>query len=264
MINELQKGVLVAIVEGVTEFLPVSSTGHMILVGDLIQFTGDKEKTFSIAIQLGAILSVLVLLWPRFLACIPFGEQKIQRFSNAINVALACAPAFVMGFLFHDLIKEKLFSSFSVAIALMVGAVLMLIIDRGNPITAKSDINSISWKEALLIGIAQCFALWPGFSRSGATILGGLLVGLNRKTAAEFSFVVAVPVMVAATAYDLLKSIHLLHKEDLMLFVVGGGVAFITALISVKWLLGIVSRYTLKPFALYRIALGLIVLFYLQ
>lgn len=258
--DEIQKAILVALVEGITEFLPVSSTGHMILVGDLIGFTGDKEKTFSIAIQLGAILSVVVLLWPRFLACLPFGEDRGQKWKNAVNVALACGPAFVFGFLFHNIIKERLFNPLSVALALIVGALLMLLIDRGEKASAKTDMAAITPKEAFFIGVAQCFALWPGFSRSGATILGGLLVGLKRSVAAEFSFVVAVPVMVAATGYDLLKSVHLLHREDLLLFLVGSVVAFVTALLSVKWLMKIVSSHTLAPFAVYRILLGGLVL----
>jgi undecaprenyl-diphosphatase len=261
--DEIQKGIIVALVEGLTEFLPVSSTGHMILVGDIIGFAGDKEKTFSIAIQLGAILSVVVLLWPRFLACIPFGELRGQKLSNALNVILACAPAFVLGFLFHKLIKETLFNPFSVALALIVGGVLMLLVDRSNRVAVTHDMTAITPKKAFLIGIAQCFALWPGFSRSGATILGGLLVGLKRSVAAEFSFVVAVPVMVAATGYDLLKSMHLLHKEDITLFLLGSVVAFVTALLSVKWLMRIVSLYTLAPFAVYRIVLGGIVLVFI-
>ena len=256
------KALLMGAVEGITEFLPISSTGHLIITGDLIGFEGPVATTFEIAIQLGAILSVCWIYRDKFLDVLKGlgGEAAAQRF--VINLALAFIPAAVLGLLFHDVITQILFNPVSVAIALIVGGVLILLVERFHLPVDVTDVDAMDWKHALKIGFMQALALIPGTSRSGATIIGGLLFGLSRRAATEFSFFLAVPTMFAATGYDLFKNRAAMHAGDLGVFAVGFVVAFITAMIAVKTFLRYVAHHDFSVFAWYRIVFGGLVLWY--
>lgn len=256
--------IVLGIVEGLTEFLPISSTGHMILVGQAIGVSGGVVETFEIFIQLGAILAVMLLYRDRFFKLLDFSANCGNEFRGQRGILLlsvACMPAFVFGFLLHKYIKENLFSTTTVAAALIVGAIMILIVEHrcGNKKNIL-QLKQINVKSALVIGLFQCLALWPGMSRSASTIIGGLVCGLDRKLAAEFSFLVAVPVMFAAVGYDLLKSYATLSIDHLPIFAVGFVVAFLSGVIAVKAFIKLLSRFTLLPFAYYRIAIGVLVL----
>jgi len=258
----LFKAFILGIVEGATEFLPVSSTGHLIIVGDLLNFNDDKGKVFEIVIQLGAILAVCWEYRRKLLDTVVniSSQSKAQHF--VLNLFLAFMPAAVLGLAFHSLIKIHLFSSLTVAIALIIGGFAILAIER-LPLKVKTrNIDQLSPKQAFQIGLAQSVALIPGVSRSGATILGGMLFGLSRHTATEFSFFLAIPIMFAATVFDVYKSWHVLSVDDVSMFAVGFITAFFSALIAIKFLLRYVGSHDFKPFAWYRIAVGLLVLWY--
>jgi undecaprenyl-diphosphatase len=262
--------IILGIVEGVTEFIPVSSTGHLILAGHLLSFKGRMAATFYIVIQLGAILAVVILYWPRFIGLLPNQDWK-KGFSKTIGfrglqgcllLGLTTLPALLTGKFAYPFIKGTLFNPTSVAIALAAGALGILAVERWRPKIKTDSLDGILWPQALLIGIFQCFSMWPGISRAGATIIGGLLNGLDRKTAAEYSFLAAVPVMVAATGYDLFRSWSEFARGDLIFLAVGFGVSFITAYFTVSAFIRLLGRWTLKPFAWYRIALAPVVLFF--
>ncbi len=258
----LCKALIQGLVEGATEFLPISSTGHLIIVGDLLSFNDDKAKVFDIVIQLAAILAVCWEYRRKLIDTVLHitHQSKAQKFS--LNLIIAFLPAALIGLAFHDQIKAHLFSPLTVAIALILGGIAILIIEQ-TPLNGKTvSIDAMSHKQALKIGFAQAAALIPGVSRSGATILGGMLFGLNRHTATEFSFFLAIPIMFAASGYDLLKSWQLLSMDDLGMFAVGFVTAFASALVAIKFLLRFVASHNFKVFAWYRIALGLIVIAY--
>lgn len=257
----LLKAFILGVVEGATEFLPVSSTGHLIIVGDLLDFNDDKGKVFEIVIQLGAILAVCWEYRQRLQnVAANIGQPSAQRF--IVNIAIAFLPASILGLIFHDMIKEHLFSPITVAIALILGGFVILAIERWAPRVDTPTVDDMDWKHALKIGIAQCCALIPGVSRAGSTILGGVVFGLSRKAATEFSFFLAIPIMLAATTYDLFKNWHLLDVHDLPMFVVGFVTAFVAALVATKTLLRYVSNHDFRVFAWYRIIFGIIVLTY--
>jgi undecaprenyl-diphosphatase len=252
---------LMGLVEGLTEFLPVSSTGHLILTGHLLGFTGPKAESFEIAIQLGAILSVVVLYRERFTGLLK--SDPARTFSGTRGVLLlflTSLPALILGFLAHRAIKEHLFGPRTVALAFVAGALMMFVVEtlaaRRSRVRRVAGLDSLSPGLALGIGCFQCLALWPGFSRSGATIMGGMLLNVDRRTAAEYSFLAAVPVMCAAVGYDLLKSWQLFEPGDLAFLAVGFIVSFLSAIVAVKGFISLVSRMTLLPFALYRLALA--------
>ena len=253
--------VIMGLVEGLTEFLPVSSTGHLILAGHLLDFTGLRADTFEIAIQLGAILAVVVLYRERFLGLLT--SDPARPFSGPRGVwllFLTSLPALVVGFLAHHAIKEHLFGPRTVALALLVGGLLMFLVEhlaekRGQA-RQVGGLDSISPKLALGIGFFQCLSLWPGISRAGATIMGGMLLRADRKTAAEYSFLAAVPVMCAAVGYDLLKNWRLFSPDDFAFLAIGFVVSFVSGWAAVKGFIGLLSRFTLKPFAWYRLALA--------
>ena len=243
---------ILGIVEGVTEFLPISSTGHLILVGDLLGANDERWNVFNIVIQTGAMLAVVWEYRARFFRI----DIALYR-----NLAVAFIPAAVLGLLFSKIIKGYLFHAVPVALAFIVGGIIILLVER-NP-RARSRVENVSemtWLDALKVGFAQCFALIPGTSRSGATIIGGMLFGLSRKAATEFSFFLAVPTLMAAGAYDLLKHRHLFSTSDLPMFGVGSVTAFVSAFVVVRWLIRYVATHDFKPFAWYRIVFGLIVL----
>lgn len=256
----LFKALILGIVEGLTEFLPISSTGHLILVGDLLSFNDEKGKVFTIVIQLGAILAVC---WEyrvkiRNVVMDIGSRQEANRF--VLNLLIAFLPAAILGLLLIKTIKHYLFHPVPVAMAFIIGGILILWAERRKHVIDVERVEDMDWKHALKIGLAQCLALIPGTSRSGATIIGGLFSGLSRKAATEFSFFLAIPIMFAATFYDVYKNRDILHFDDLGLFLVGFVASFISALLAVRGLLRFVSHHDFTVFAWYRIGFGLIVL----
>ena len=252
---EILKAIILGLVEGATEFIPVSSTGHLIIASEWLDFTGDRAKTFEIFIQLGAILSVVWLYRKTFLGLLTSWAERGPR-RLFLNLAIAFLPAAIVGFLFHDWIKEHLFNTFTVAIAMVAGGILILLIEALKPATRVQATEEIPPMTALGVGLAQVLSLFPGVSRSGATIMGGYCLGLSRRAATEFSFFLAVPVMFAATLFDLAGSTDHLVAADAPLFAAGFVVAFISALIVVKAFLGYVSHKSFAVFAWYRILFG--------
>lgn len=253
--------VILGIVEGLTEFIPVSSTGHLILSGKLLNFTGERAATFEVFIQLGAILAVVILYRERFrrfltLENIVSGLKMKQHELNWMHIAVAILPAMVLGYLAHGIVKKYLFSAETVLIGLIIGGVLMIVAERMPITTLATDLDKINFRQCLAIGLAQCLSLWPGFSRSGATISGGLLAGLNHKTAAEFSFIIAVPVMIAATGYDLIKSWSFFTTDFIVMLLIGFTVSFVVAVLAIVGFLRLLQRIKLTPFAFYRFVLA--------
>ena len=257
---------ILGIVEGLTEYIPVSSTGHLILAGHLLGFTGPQAETFEIFIQLGAILAVAGAFPGRFLALIPGRtEGGLSGWRGLGLLALTTGPGLAMGKLAHDAIKAHLFNPVTVAAGLAVGALLMLATERWCAREGRlrtRGLGGFTWKQALGIGCFQCLALWPGMSRSSSTIVGGMIFGLERGAAAEYSFLAAVPIISAATVYDLFKSRNLLSVGDIGYFAVGFGVSWLLAWVSIRFLLRFLVTHTLRSFAIYRIFAALIV-FYL-
>ena len=258
----LFKAFILGIVEGATEFLPISSTGHLIIVGDLLNFNDDKGKVFEIIIQLGAILAVCFEFRNRLINTITHIKNDASAQGFVLNLIIAFIPAALLGLVFHGYIKEYLFSPISVAIALIIGGFAILYIEKFTKHASTQQIEAISRKQALQIGLAQSLALIPGVSRAGATILGGMVFGLTRQTATEFSFFLAIPIMFAATGYDVLKSWHLLNMADFPMFIVGFITAFLSALLVIKALIRFVANHDFIGFAWYRIIFGSIVLAY--
>jgi undecaprenyl-diphosphatase len=252
--------IILGIVEGLTEFLPVSSTGHLILAGYVLNFTGEEATSFEIVIQLGAILSVIVYFRRRLLSLIV--ELPVNPVSQRLALALTVAfvPAAILGLVLHKRIEQYLFGPVTVAWALILGGVVILIVEHNIGRRQTQGLNEIDIRQAWWVGIAQCFSLFPGVSRSGATIIGGLLTGLDRTTATEFSFLLSIPTMLAATGYKIVKSHDLLLQADPLLLPLGLAVAFVTGLAVVAGFLAFVRSHTFKSFAYYRIVLGLIIL----
>ncbi|NCD24286.1 MAG: undecaprenyl-diphosphate phosphatase [Deltaproteobacteria bacterium] len=252
--------IILGIVEGLTEFLPVSSTGHLIITGHLLGFTGPKAETFEIVIQLGAILAVVALYWPTFWGLIRPTTRTFSGVRGMYLLFLTSLPAALLGLFAHSFIKDHLFSPVTVAVALAVGAVAILMVENRASRSTVRDLDAITPGLALGIGCFQCLSLWPGFSRSAATIMGGMILGSERKVAAEYSFIAAVPLMFAATGYDLLKSWTLFSPDDLTVLAVGFLVSFVSAWAAVKIFIQLLGRLTLRSFAWYRLALAPIVL----
>lgn len=252
--------VALGIVEGLTEFLPVSSTGHLIIAGDLLGFVGEKASSFEVAIQLGAILSVVWLYWRRFLGLVPNASQFSVSVESTLNgwsglwrIGLATLPALCVGYLARHAIKEKLFNPEAVTLALALGGFAILLVERLVARRRANELDTLTVAQAIGIGLFQVLALWPGTSRAAATIVGGMLLGLDRKSAAEFSFLIAVPVLFAATGYELIKMRSQLALDDSVALGIGFFVSFIVALITVKGFVSFLSRGKLAPFAWYRI-----------
>ncbi|MEN3277534.1 MAG: undecaprenyl-diphosphatase [Massilia sp.] len=258
------KAIIMGLVEGFTEFLPISSTGHLILAGSLLDFTGEKVKVFEIAIQAGAMLAVIWEYRGRIARLLSgvFSDRKQQKF--ALNVVVAFLPAAVLGLLFSKAITAELFKPVPVALAFIVGALVILWVERRHktmPAAARIEtVDDMTLVDALKVGCAQAFALIPGTSRSGATIIGGMLFGLSRKAATEFSFFLAIPTLLGATAYSVLKQRELLSTADLPMFGLGGLAAFVSAFLCVRWLLRYISSHDFTIFAWYRIVFGVLVL----
>ena len=252
---------LMGLVEGLTEFLPISSTGHLILLGELIGFQGPPGKVFEISIQLGAILAVIVIFWRKLLdVALGMWKPRTPQRYFAMNIALAFLPAMVIGATLHGTITSLLFNPWVVCFALIIGGVVIIVIERTIRVPTIRSIPEIGPLAAVLIGFGQALAMIPGTSRSGATIITALLCGVDRKTAAEFSFSLAIPTMLAATAYSLLKARNELSFDGLSLIAVGFVTAFLVALVTVRAVMAVIGRIGFTPFGWYRIAVGLVML----
>ncbi|WP_095079001.1 undecaprenyl-diphosphate phosphatase [Pseudomonas sp. Irchel s3h17] len=254
------QALILGVIEGLTEFLPISSTGHQIIVADVLNFGGERAKAFNIIIQLGAILAVVWEFRGKILEVVTGlpTQRTAQRFT--VNLLIAFLPAVVLGVIFADLIHHYLFNPITVATALVVGGIVMLWAERREHTVHAESVDDMTWKDALKVGCAQCLAMIPGTSRSGSTIIGGLLFGLSRKTATEFSFFLAMPTMVGAAVYSGYKYRDLFQAADLPVFAIGFVTAFIFAMIAVKGLLKFIASHSYAAFAWYRIVFGLVIL----
>jgi undecaprenyl-diphosphatase len=252
--------VILGVIEGLTEFIPVSSTGHLIIASHLLAFVGEKAASFQVAIQFGAILAVLLLYWRRFADLLPFGKNAVQcnksnlaGWAGIWRIAAATLPALVVGYLTKDLIKTYLFTPWAVTVALAGGGIAILVVERFLRGRKSRPLETVTMVQAIGVGLFQVLALWPGTSRSAATIVGGMLLGLDRKGAAEFSFLIAVPVMLAVECYELMKMGHLFSAQDATNFMIGFVVSFIVAVMAVKTFILFLSKWSLVPFAWYRL-----------
>ena len=256
--------ILLGIVEGVTEFIPVSSTGHLVLAAELLGFESEAEGTFEIVIQLGAILAVIVLYWRRFWdVLVGLFRWSSGPVAFTRNVLLGFLPSMAIGAVAYEGIQRMLETPEIVAIALILGGIAILLIERMTKRVTTESVEAMGWKTALGIGLIQCLSMIPGVSRSGATIMGALALGVDRKTAAEFSFFVAVPTMIGASAYAMLKSGARLGAAEMGDIAIGFAVSFVVAIVVIRWFIGIVSRHGFAPFAWYRIAAGSLALIWL-
>ena len=260
----LIKAAIMGVVEGLTEFLPISSTGHLILAGALLGFDDDKAKVFDIAIQTGAIFAVILVYWQKIrdtVLALP-SDRQAQRF--ALNVLIAFVPAVILGLLFGKAIKAHLFTPVVVASTFIIGGFVILWAERRqqkNPTLARiQEVEQMTPLDALKVGLAQCLAMVPGTSRSGATIIGGMLLGLSRKAATDFSFYLAIPTLIGAGVYSLYKERALLSVADVPLFAVGLVVSFLSAWLCIRWLLRYIATHSFAGFAYYRIVFGVVVL----
>ena len=259
---DIIKAIISGVVEGLTEFIPVSSTAHLLLFSWVVDFNSIKNNLFEIVIQFGAILAVCAIYHSRILKIFrEYRKKSEQKF--VLNLILAFLPAAVFGAVFHDVIKRILFSPLTIAFALIFGGIIMIFIERKKMSSHIFDIEKITPRRALQIGFFQAVAMIPGVSRSGATIIGGLLLGLNRKTAAEFSFFLAIPTIGAASVYDLYKNFEQLTFDNFTIICAGFLSAFIASILVIKWFIGYVSKNSFVPFAIYRIVLGGVILFFI-
>jgi undecaprenyl-diphosphatase len=262
---ELSYAVILGLVEGFTEFIPVSSTGHLIVTGHLLGFEGPKASTFEIFIQLGAILAVIFLYKERFSRLCTF--KMSLGFSGPrgwLLLGLTSFPALVFGALTHGFIKQHLFNPVTVALGLGLGGVGILVMERFLPRVKTSGLDALRWRDALAVGLFQCLSLWPGVSRSASTILGGMAVGIERETAAQYSFFAAVPIMFAATLFDLYTNLPILQGSDALMFSIGFVVSFIAAWLAIKSFIRFLGTHTLAPFGWYRIIVALVILWIIR
>ena len=256
----LIKAVILGVVEGLTEFLPVSSTGHLIIAGDILKFSDSFATTFDIAIQLGAIMAAVVMYWAFFKTLLP---PKNWVGKSARNIIIACAPAAGIGLVCHRYIKDLLFHPIPVAIALIIGGIVLIWVDsvKKHADSPQDSVSTVTVKQALIIGITQTVSLIPGMSRSGSAIVGGLMSGLSYETSASFSFIIAVPLITAASIFDLSKSTHQFSHMEWLALGIGIITSFLIAVVSIRLMIRILKRYHLTPFGIYRIFLGSLILF---
>lgn len=258
------KAIILGVIEGLTEFIPVSSTAHLLVSSKLISFVGVKNNLFEIAIQSGAIMAVALLYRKKLILVAKncYNHRRERKF--AINIAIAFLPAAILGFLLHRYIKEFLFGDVVIAISLIAGGIVMIVVEKllvsRNSLLIQS-IDGVGYKHAFLIGLLQAVAMIPGVSRSGATIIGAMSIGIQRKVATEFSFFLAIPTILAASLYDLYKNFDNLDTNSIYLILVGFISSFISSLFVIRWFIGFVSKYNFIPFAIYRILLGLLILY---
>ena len=257
----LVKAAIMGIVEGLTEFLPISSTGHLILAGALLGFDDGKAKVFDIAIQTGAIFAVILVYWQKIQSTVVALPRQAKARRFALNVLIAFLPAVVLGLLFGKVIKEHLFTPVVVATTFILGGFIILWAEKRPPGAVRiENVDDMTPLDALKVGLVQCFAMIPGTSRSGSTIIGGMLLGLSRKAATDFSFFLAIPTLIGAGVYSLYKERALLSTADIPLFAVGLVFSFLSAWVCVRWLLRYISSHSFVPFAWYRIVFGIVVL----
>jgi len=257
----LAKAAIMGVVEGLTEFLPISSTGHLILAGALLGFDDEKSKVFDIAIQTGAIFAVILVYWEKIYSTVKALPYQVQAQRFVMNVIIGFFPAVLLGLLFGKIIKQHLFIPEVVAVTFIVGGLVILWAERRPPSTVRIRVvEDMRGRDALLVGLVQCLAMVPGTSRSGATIIGGMLLGLSRKAATDFSFFLAIPTLIGAGVYSLYKERALLSLDDILMFAVGLVVSFVSAWICVRWLLKYIASHSFEVFAWYRIVFGLVVL----
>jgi len=257
----LAKAAAMGVVEGLTEFLPISSTGHLILAGVLLGFDDDKAKVFDIAIQTGAIFAVILVYWEKIHATAKAFRYQAEAQRFVLNVFIGFLPAVVLGLLFGKLIKAHLFTPWVVATTFIVGGFIILWAERRPPSSVRiRAVEDMRGRDALMVGLVQCLAMIPGTSRSGATIIGGMLLGLSRKAATDFSFFLAIPTLIGAGVYSLYKERALLSVDDIPMFATGLVVSFVSAWICVRWLLKYIASHSFEIFAWYRIAFGIVVL----
>ena len=257
----LLKAAVMGVVEGLTEFLPISSTGHLILAGALLGFDDDKAKVFDIAIQTGAILAVIIVYWQKISSTVRALPHSADAQRFALNVFIAFVPAVILGLLFGKAIKANLFTPEVVATSFIIGGLIILWAERRQASAVRiGEVEDMRWQDALKVGLVQCLAMIPGTSRSGATIIGGMLLGMSRKAATDFSFYLAIPTLIGAGAYSLYKDRALLSMADAPMFAVGLVFSFLSAWVCVRWLLKFISTNSFEVFAWYRIVFGLVVL----
>ena len=261
----LIKAAVMGVVEGFTEFLPISSTGHLILAGELMNFLEhDKRQVFEISIQTGAIFAVILVYWQKIRSTLLALPTEVQAQKFALNVLIGFLPAVVLGLLFGKVIKAHLFTPVVVATTFIVGGFIILWAEKrqaaGGTAVRVIEADDMDWKDALKVGLVQCLAMVPGTSRSGATIIGGMLLGLSRKAATDFSFYLAIPTLIGAGVYSLYKDRALLSMADVPLFAVGLVMSFLSAWVCVRWLLRFIATHSFVGFAYYRIAFGILVL----
>jgi len=257
----LLKAAVMGVVEGLTEFLPISSTGHLILAGALLGFDDDKAKVFDIAIQTGAILAVIIVYWQKISSTVRALPHSADAQRFALNVFIAFVPAVILGLLFGKAIKANLFTPEVVATTFIIGGFIILWAERRQAAAVRiAEVEDMRWQDALKVGLVQCLAMIPGTSRSGATIIGGMLLGMSRKAATDFSFYLAIPTLIGAGAYSLYKDRALLSMADAPMFAVGLLFSFLSAWVCVRWLLKFISTNSFEVFAWYRIVFGLVVL----
>ena len=260
---DIIKAAFLGIIEGLTEFIPVSSTAHLLIASYLIDFNSVKNNLFEIVIQLGAIMAIVVIYHQRIFDLLKNFRKKSQQ-HFILNIILAFLPAAIIGGIFHSLIKKLFFTNHVIAIALIIGGIIIVIIDHGKKEDLQnSEIENIKPLNAFFIGLFQCLAMIPGVSRSGATIIGGILLGLNRKTATEFSFFLAIPTIAAASLYDLAKNYSTLTLDNVELIIVGLLTSFISAILVIKWFINFVSKNSFVGFGIYRIILGVVIFLFL-
>ncbi len=256
---DLFKALFLGFIEGLTEFIPVSSTAHLLIASYLIDFQSIQNNIFEIVIQIGAIMAVCVIYRKKiFDVTFNLNQKTNQKF--AINLFVAFLPAMIIGGLFHNLIKEIFFSNLVIAIALIIGGLIMILVEKKQLISNTESLENITLKQSFCIGLFQCLAMIPGTSRSGSTIIGALLLKINRKVATEFSFFLAIPTIFAATAYDLLKNLHEINFSGIELILAGTLSAFVSSILIVRWFLSYVSRHNFIAFGIYRIIAGLVIL----
>ena len=257
----LLKAAVMGVVEGLTEFLPISSTGHLILAGALLGFDDDKAKVFDIAIQTGAILAVIIVYWQKISTTVRALPRSADAQRFALNVFIAFVPAVILGLMFGKAIKANLFTPEVVATSFIIGGFIILWAERRQTRAVRiAEVEDMRWQDALKVGLVQCLAMIPGTSRSGATIIGGMLLGMSRKAATDFSFYLAIPTLIGAGAYSLYKDRALLSMTDAPMFAVGLVFSFLSAWVCVRWLLKFISTNSFEVFAWYRIVFGLVVL----
>lgn len=260
--GEVWLAAILGVLEGLTEFIPVSSTGHLILASSALNFISPSKATFEICIQSGAVLAVVWLYLQRFKDLLSIKNNNSKRFAGVRGIfliAIGCFPPMLLGLLFHEKITSLLFSPKPVAVALIFGGVIMILLEKGMKTTVNS-LDEITPMQSLLVGLIQSLSLWPGMSRSGSSIIGGMFSGMSKEVSAEFSFLMAVPLLGAASAYQLLKTYNELSISDLPVFAVGIITAFITSIFAIKFMMNVLRRFSFAPFGWYRIAVGVLIL----